>query len=70
MKTIIAGTRTATRKDVGRTIIACHWLKEITEVVSGCNKHKWPDGTITGADYWGEAWARNKQLPVKPFPAD
>ena len=59
MKTIISGGRNyeLTRKDVDFI-----WTLPITEVVSGhCN---------SGADYWGEMWAGNNNIPLKLFPAD
>lgn len=69
MKTIIAGTRTATRRNVFDAIKACSFTSEISIVVSGCNKVEGPNG-ITGADFYGEIWAKMNFKPVAEFPAD
>jgi hypothetical protein len=66
MKLIIAGSR---------NFMPTNWMVEdavkqykatlrdsfVSEVVSGC---------AAGADRGGERWARWKDIPVKPFPAD
>lgn len=62
MKTIIAGSRTATMTDVFDAMDNCPWQEEITEVVSGCEPK--------GADRCGENWALAAELPVKRFPAN
>lgn len=61
MKLIIAGGRnyTGTEED----LVMLHRLMEkyyITEIVSG---------KATGADEFGEEFAGNAELPIKPFPA-
>lgn len=61
MKTIIAGSRRATKFDVVNALAACPFTNEITEVVSG---------TAHGADKYGEEWAAANNIPVKQFPAD
>ena len=61
MKTIIAGSRTATLEDTLRAVMNCPFLDDITEVVSGCAK---------GADTYGEMIAEEASTPVKKFPAD
>ena len=61
MKVVIAGGRKyhMIASDV-------KWLNElnkeidITEIVSG---------KATGADYWGEQWAKYNNIPIKEFPA-
>lgn len=63
MKVILAGGRDVTKT---QWEIAMYHLKlcdcVVTEVVSG----KCP----TGADHWGEEWAKAWGIPIKPFPAD
>lgn len=60
MKCIIAGSRTITDPiHVYYAILACGWIDEITEVVSGKAK---------GVDTLGEQWADMVGIPVKPFP--
>lgn len=59
MKLIIAGGR-----DYRFTAADNRRLDEIqgvTEVVSGCQ---------TGADFWGEVWAKDRGIPIQPFPAN
>ena len=60
MKTIIAGSRTATLDDVIKALETCPWILDITEVVSGCAR---------GADSYGELLAEEYNIPVKHFPA-
>lgn len=60
MKTIIAGSRCC--EDPAIVFKAANelpWL--ITEVVSG---------TCRGPDRFGEAWAKENQVPIKQFPAN
>lgn len=61
MKTIIAGSRTASIKDVITALELCPFTAEITEVVSGCAR---------GADSYGEMLAEEFDVPVKKFPAE
>lgn len=61
MKTIIAGTRTATITAVVMAIVQCPWSEEITEVVHG---------GAPGADRWGKRWANSRKLPITEYPAD
>jgi hypothetical protein len=77
MKVIIAGTRTFADYEFAKKHLDHHLgYLEVTEVVSGaCNTgvHTFtrPDGTrVYGADGLGEKWAAEKNIPVKPFPAD
>ena len=58
MRTIIAGSRNFT--DYALLKQECDKY-EITEVVSG---------TAAGADYYGEVYALEKELPCTRFPAD
>lgn len=59
MKTIIAGSRTATLPVTLEAGRQCPW--KITEIVSG---------TARGADRCGEELARQYNIPLKQFPAD
>lgn len=61
MKTIIAGSRTATRQNVLDAISACAWSNSITTVITG---------KAQGADAYGEEWARSKGIQVLEFHAD
>lgn len=61
MKTIIAGSRTATMQDVMDAVEFSNWFPEITEIVSGCAR---------GADKCGEKIAQQAGIPLKRFPAD
>ena len=70
MKTIIAGTRTATRRNVQDAIMRCPFVTRITEVVSGGNKVVQSNGAVTGADWWGEQWAEAVDIKVTRFTAD
>lgn len=56
MRAIIAGSRTATKRDVWNAIRCCPWADEITEVISGGAR---------GADMHGESWAVWRGLPVR-----
>ena len=67
MKTIIAGTRTATRRNVQDAIMRCPFVTRISEVVSGGNKVVQSNGAVTGADYWGEQWAEAVDTKVTRF---
>jgi hypothetical protein len=60
-KLIIAGSRDATEQEV-REALAQIRIAYVSEVVSGA--------CPTGADFWGEMWARENGIPVKRFPAD
>jgi hypothetical protein len=60
MRTIIAGPRDYyDYKSLLEAIDKITW--EITEVISG---------KATGVDALGERWAKEHNIPVKPFPAD
>lgn len=61
MKTIIAGSRTASIQDVIKALELCPFTEKITEVVSGCAR---------GADSYGELIAEENSTPIKRFPAD
>lgn len=61
MKVIIAGSRTASKRDVWNAICACPFRKEITEVICGCAQ---------GADTFGAQWAKSLNIPVSFMPAD
>lgn len=61
MKTIIAGSRTASIQDVMKALELCSFTEEITEVISGCAR---------GADSYGEMLAEEFNTPIKRFPAD
>jgi hypothetical protein len=61
MKTIIAGSRTASKRDVWNALCTCPWTDEITSVISGCAQ---------GADSHGASWAKWKSYPVIEMPAD
>ena len=58
MKVIIAGSRTFTNYDLLKASLAG---LSITEVVSG---------TARGADKLGERYAKENNIPIKPFPAE
>lgn len=60
MKLIIAGGRNyeLTKADIAK--LEC-LASDITEIVSGC---------ASGADMWGEEWAKSKGIPIKRFPAN
>ena len=62
MKCIIAGSRTINDYSLLLKAIAdSGWANEITEVVCG---------DAVGADSLGDRWAKEKNIPVKHFPAD
>jgi hypothetical protein len=61
MKTIIAGSRTATLPQVMKALELCPFTSKITEVVSGCAR---------GADSYGEMLAEEFKTPIKRFPAE
>lgn len=63
MKVIIAGSREGFSEEkvwVFVDFVALPELGEITEVVSG---------KARGVDHYGETWAEDRGIPVKPFPA-
>lgn len=59
MKTIIAGSRSATYQQVCEAMTK--YAEEVVEVVCGESE---------GADMHGRLWAAVRQIPVKSFPAD
>lgn len=61
MKTIIAGSRTATYEQVLTALEQCPFTSEITAVLCGCAR---------GADQYGATWAKSKGLPVIHYPAE
>jgi len=61
MKTIIAGTRTATERHTFIALMSCEWRHEITGVLCGMAK---------GADTHGKAWANANKIPVSKWPAN
>lgn len=61
MKTIIAGTRTATREQTLAAIGTCPWRDRISRVLCGAAQ---------GADTYGETWAYAVGLPVDYYEAD
>lgn len=61
MKTIIAGSRGASYKDVLAAVQACPFKDQITQVISG---------TARGADQHGEQIARNNGWPLLRMPAN
>ena len=61
LKTIIAGSRSATKKDVFDAIGQTSWACQIDTVISG---------TAKGADKFGEAWAKDHNRSITYFPAN
>lgn len=61
MKTIIAGTRTATHFNFAAAMRRCPFVDDISEVVSGGAK---------GADFEGEEWALFYHIPIIRFLPD
>lgn len=61
MRTIIAGTRTATERHTFIGIMSCPWLERVTVVLSGM---------AAGADTHGAAEARRHGFTVEEYPAD
>lgn len=61
MRTIIAGSRSASLADVQAAMYACRFSDAITVALSGCSE---------GADDHGESWARSHGIPVERHPAD
>jgi hypothetical protein len=60
MRTIIAGSRTATSyNDLLTAIAAITWMP--TEIISG---------SARGADVLGERWARENNIPLRLMPAN
>lgn len=62
MRTIIAGSRSATVDNVLDALDECPFTDDITVVISGACPN--------GADRWGEAWAKSEALPLELHPAD
>lgn len=62
MRTVIAGSRSVGLLTVRQAMAACPWADAITVVISG----KAP----SGADLYGEVWAKEHELPIEEFPAD
>lgn len=60
MRVIVAGSRTITDAALVARAIAASGF-EVTELVSGCEPH--------GVDALGEAWAAERGIPVRRFPA-
>jgi hypothetical protein len=70
MKTIIAGGRDFTHSEYLAQVLQFLSLP-ITEVVSGGQKsYDDESGICYGADYLGEKWAQQNQIPVTQFPAN
>lgn len=62
MRVIIAGTRTFNDVEFLKKQMYYAFRNDyISEIVSGCAK---------GADLLGEEWAKERNIPVKRFPAD
>ena len=61
MRTVIAGSRTATQADVDEALELCPWADQVTVVISG---------SAQGADRAGERWAEKHDIPVESHPAD
>lgn len=61
MRTIIAGSRTATKEDTYEGIRLCLWSSKISVVLSGHAR---------GADIYGEQWSKEKGLKLEIFPAN
>lgn len=61
MRTIIAGSRSATEAQVREAFYKCPWTGFISAIVSGA---------APGADTVGEHLAAERDLPVLQFPAD
>lgn len=60
MKTIIAGSRNVPNVYyIAHAIELCRWEREITTVVSGAAR---------GADKFGEQWAKERNIPIDPYP--
>ena len=69
MKVIIAGSRTITELNhIARAMAESSF--EPTEIVSGGQKSWNIVVGYHGADYLGELWAQQHNVPVKRFPAD
>jgi len=60
MKTIIAGSRSTTRKEFQEAIQSAEWINKTTTVISG---------TARGADTFGEEWAEKNGLEIERCPA-
>lgn len=61
MKTIIAGSRLASKENVEAALLACPFASQITIVLCG---------EARGADTWGKAWANSKGIPVVSYLPD
>jgi hypothetical protein len=61
MKTIIAGSRSASREDVSNAMRNCPFTYLVSTVISG---------TARGADTFGEDWALANEINIVRFPAD
>lgn len=61
MRTIIAGSRTATIGDVLNAMKFCPFTGDISVVISGKAK---------GADLGGKKWAERNHIPFEEYPAD
>ena len=61
MRTIIAGSRTASLTNVYQAIELCPWKDDISVVVSG---------TARGADTYGDSWAKEKNIPIVQYKPD
>lgn len=61
MKTIIAGSRTATWQNTWDALLSCEWRHEVTGVLCGMAK---------GADLHGKSWANANKIPVSKWPAN
>lgn len=75
MKVIIAGSRTFNDYKLMKTelniLLAPEVLDREIEIISGCQKtYDKENKTYYGADYLGEKYAKENNIPVKPFPAD
>lgn len=62
MKTIIAGSRTATERHTFMALMSCEWRESITIVLCGMAE--------SGADLHGKAWAIANKIPVEDYPAN
>jgi len=61
MRTIIAGTRTATERYTFIGVMSCPWLDKVTTVLSGM---------APGADTHGAKMARENGFAIEEYPAD
>ena len=73
MKLIIAGSRKVLDKSVveeGIRLALAQWNLPVEEVVSGKQVTYKYGRPVGGVDWFGEQWAQEHGIPVKPFPAD